>query len=96
MGIRALRMAVLALPCIIGCTAQPGVAQEPPPQPKLTVPADKFCSEPRPEMCMELYQPVCGFTKDGTSKTYGNSCHACANHEVVRFTPGECKKAETQ
>jgi len=95
MSIRALRMAVLALPCIIGCTAQPGVAQEPPPQPKLTVPADKFCTEPRPEMCMELYQPVCGFTKDGASKTYSNSCHACANHEVVRYTPGECKKTET-
>ena len=91
MGIRTLRMAFLALPCIISCAAQPGIAQEPP-QPKLTVPADKFCSEPRPEMCMELYQPVCGFTKDGTSKTYGNSCHACANQAVVRYTPGECKK----
>jgi hypothetical protein len=92
MGIRALRMVLLALPCIIGCTAPPGAAQEPPPQPKLTVPADKLCSEPRPEMCMELYQPVCGFTKDSTSKTYSNSCHACANHDVVRYTPGECKK----
>jgi hypothetical protein len=91
-GIRTLRMAFLALPLIVGCTAPPGAAQEAPPQPKLTVAADKFCSEPRPEMCMELYQPVCGFTKDGTAKTYSNSCHACANHDVVRYTPGECRK----
>jgi len=82
---------LLALPLIIGCTAPPGAAQEPP-QPKLTVPADKFCAEPRPQMCMELYQPVCGVTKDGTSKTFGNSCHACADPQVIRYTPGECKK----
>ncbi|HTW34681.1 MAG TPA: hypothetical protein VMD53_08685 [Rhizomicrobium sp.] len=87
---RALRSALLILPCVILFAAAPGAAQEP--QPKLTVPALKFCTEPRPEMCMEIYQPVCGFTKDGTSKTYGNSCHACANHDVVRYTPGECKK----
>jgi hypothetical protein len=86
------RWQLLVLPLIIGCTAPPGAAQEPQQQPKLTVPADKFCGDPRPEMCMEIYQPVCGFTKDGTSKTYGNSCHACANHDVVRYTPGECKK----
>ena len=43
-------------------------------------------------MCMELYQPVCGVTKDGTSKTFGNSCHACADPQVIRYTPGECKK----
>jgi hypothetical protein len=66
-------------------------AQDSPP-PKLTVPDLHICKEPRPEMCMELYQPVCGVSKDGTQKTYGNSCQACAHAEIVRYTPGKCEK----
>jgi hypothetical protein len=83
------RTVCLLVLCAAGSAAC--FAQEPP-QPKLTVPAGKFCTDPRPEMCMEVYQPVCGFTKDGASHTYSNSCHACAKPEVVRYTPGECKK----
>jgi hypothetical protein len=41
---------------------------------------------------MELYQPVCGVAKDGTQKTYGNSCQACAHADVVRYENGTCEK----
>ncbi|HUO94395.1 MAG TPA: hypothetical protein VMU22_15825 [Rhizomicrobium sp.] len=88
---RAVRYAFLLLPVILGCT-DPGAAQDPQ-APKLTVPGGKFCAGPRPEMCMEIYQPVCGFRQDGSSHTYSNSCHACAKAEVVRYEPGECKDA---
>jgi len=87
---RATRFGFLLLPLILGCS-EPGTAQEPQ-QPKLTVPNAKFCSGPRPEMCMELYQPVCGFTQDGKSHTYSNACHACAKAEVVRYVSGSCKE----
>jgi Kazal-type serine protease inhibitor domain len=88
--VRAVRFGFLLLPLILGCS-EPGTAQEPP-QPKLTVPNAKFCAGPRPEMCMEIYQPVCGFTQEGKSHTYSNSCHACAKAEVVRYEPGECRE----
>ena len=48
------------------------------------------CSEPRPQMCTMEYRPVCGITKDGADKTYGNGCGACGDAEVISFTEGEC------
>jgi hypothetical protein len=45
-----------------------------------------FCTDPRPDVCIELYEQVCG--SDG--KTYSNSCKACANAAVDYSTPGEC------
>ena len=87
--IRTVRLAGLLALCV--AAASTSCAQEPP-QPKLTVPAVKLCTDPRPQMCSEIYQPVCGFTKDGTSHTYSNACFACVKPEVVRSTPGECKK----
>ena len=48
------------------------------------------CSEPRPQMCTQIYSPVCGATANGAKKTYGSGCAACADKEVVRHTPGAC------
>lgn len=43
--------------------------------------------QPRPEMCIEIYKPVCGCD----DKTYGNSCQANAAG-VGYHSEGECPK----
>lgn len=60
------------------------------------------CTEPRPEMCTQIYQPVCGTVDTGircvttpcpssTIKTFGNACTACSNTKVSHYQPGECQ-----
>jgi hypothetical protein len=49
-----------------------------------------YCEEKRPEICILLYAPVCGYYKNGFSKTYGNSCTACSDANVSYWTIGEC------
>lgn len=59
------------------------------------------CPENRPEMCIEIYQPVCGLVDTGIRcittpcpstdyKTFGNSCTACADPNVTGYIDGEC------
>jgi hypothetical protein len=48
------------------------------------------CTDPRPQMCMEIYMPVCGTDKSGAQRTYANSCHACADKDAVSFVKGKC------
>lgn len=43
------------------------------------------------EVCMQLYEPVCGFTSGGGKETFSNSCFACSNNQVEFYIPGECK-----
>lgn len=69
----------------LACTTQE--AANPP-----SAPLETICKEPRPQMCPEIYQPVCGVTADGGKLTYPNSCQACAHASVLRWTPGECAK----
>jgi hypothetical protein len=85
---RFLRLALPASALFL--LASTGFAQDV--TPKLTLTTPKFCGDPRPEMCMEIYQPVCGTSKDGSHRTYGNSCHACADAAVISYLPGACKK----
>ena len=51
------------------------------------------CREPRPQVCGYIWLPVCGIAQDGTRDTYSNSCMACQNRSVVRYTPGPCPDA---
>ena len=48
------------------------------------------CRDPRPEMCTNEYDPVCGRLADGAFKTYGNACTACSYTGVVEYRPGSC------
>ena len=49
-----------------------------------------FCSDEsrNADVCIEIYQPVCGFP---ISQTFSNSCFACINSEVEYYVQGECK-----
>jgi hypothetical protein len=44
-----------------------------------------------PEVCTEVYQPVCGTDENGTRKTYSNACFARIA-KATNVTPGECPK----
>ncbi len=48
------------------------------------------CADPRPQMCTRDYRPACGLRKDGSRKTYGNACSACADPEVTTQAAGAC------
>jgi len=44
-----------------------------------------------PEVCTQVYQPVCGTDKDGKRVTYSNACFARAAN-ATNVTPGECPR----
>lgn len=50
-----------------------------------------LCKDPRPEICTQHYDPVCGNLGKGEFKTYGNACTACSKAAVVGYRPGTCK-----
>lgn len=49
------------------------------------------CPEVRPEICTMDYNPVCGNLANNEQRTYSNGCTACADTQVVGYTPGECR-----
>ena len=44
-----------------------------------------------PQVCAEVYQPVCGTSPSGMRTTYSNACFARAAM-ATNVTPGECGK----
>jgi hypothetical protein len=44
-----------------------------------------------PEICTEVYQPVCGTNQSGMRVTYSNACFARAG-KATNVSPGECAK----
>jgi hypothetical protein len=44
-----------------------------------------------PQVCTEVYQPVCGTDPAGKRVTYSNACFARAA-KATDVTPGECPK----
>jgi hypothetical protein len=44
-----------------------------------------------PEICTEVYQPVCGTNPAGMRVTYSNACFARAG-KATNVSPGECAK----
>lgn len=60
-----------------------------------------LCKNPRPEICYEVYSPVCAIrdTKKHClaepclpQQTFSNDCKACAEADVIGFLPsGKCR-----
>ena len=44
-----------------------------------------------PQVCTEIYQPVCGTNPSGMRVTYSNACFARVAM-ATNITPGECPK----
>lgn len=78
---RGLGITVLGVALMAGASAW---AQTAPPATSVE------CRDPRPQICPQIYQPVCAKKRDGKSQTFGNGCTACANAEVVAHQPGPC------
>ncbi len=53
-----------------------------------------LCTDPRPEMCAQVYQPVCA-TRDprleSDWKTYSNACVACADPAAQGYRDDACE-----
>ena len=49
------------------------------------------CTEPRPEVCTQDYQPVCAVLRDGSLRTYSNGCSACSDPAVTGYREGACE-----
>ena len=86
-----IRLLSVLLPALLfGCSQ----TDNPPAEDSVPAPGDipglSLCAEPRPEICTQQYAPVCGVHRDGTRKTYSNSCMACGDPEIVGSLPGEC------
>lgn len=63
------------------------------------------CPDNRPDVCTQIYQPVCGLVDTGIRcittpcpsaeyKTFGNACTACSDKNVTGYSEGECPKDE--
>lgn len=49
------------------------------------------CPEPRPQICTQEYNPVCGIMKQEAERTYSNACVACSDHTVTSYKSGKCE-----
>lgn len=49
------------------------------------------CREPRPEICYEIYAPVCATKKTEEKVTFSNDCTACSDPNVRGFIAGQCR-----
>ncbi|RRJ82671.1 hypothetical protein D0544_12485 [Aestuariirhabdus litorea] len=72
---------VTIMPVLAGCMG-PTVTED-----MLTCPEDRSVFQ----ICTMDYNPVCGLRKDGTEKSYSNSCGACSDTQVLAYQLGECQ-----
>jgi len=89
----------LSLCSSVGCSQTTGDTQ--------TGPGPEFtaCTDPRPEVCAQMYEPVCASVDTGVRcittpcpsaelKSYPNACEACRDPNVEGYQPGECEPSE--
>ncbi|MEZ5447725.1 MAG: hypothetical protein R3E89_01400 [Thiolinea sp.] len=100
----AALVVVLAACVQLGASEREDVAAAPPAKPVQDAVArlkGDFiqCNTPRPEICYEIYQPVCAVRDNGVrcittpcpateQASYSNDCQACADPAVIGFVKG--------
>ena len=82
----AVSVVVACLTLAMGCAKSPQAVQGDNGADAAITP----CEEPRPEVCTMIYDPVCGATISGESKTYSNACTACSDRTITGYRIGAC------
>jgi hypothetical protein len=81
-----------------------GVACSQAPAPSEATPGERIqqtCEDPRPEMCAQVYEPVCAERDTGIrcvttpcdsseSREYPSACEACRDPMVTSYSAGPC------
>lgn len=49
------------------------------------------CEGERPQMCTQVYEPVCATISSDQQRTYPSGCHACMDDNVTEHRPGKCE-----
>jgi len=91
--------AVLSISALAGCGRSVAEETTVARQPELAKYTE--CREPRPEICYEIYAPVCATRDTGIrcittpcpsteQRVYSNDCTACADPKVIGYHPGKC------
>ena len=89
--VRPLGLTCVVLACLslAGCGQSHEAPDPVPPSGELTM-----CTDPRPESCAQVYEPVCA-TRDPEMQsdweTYSNGCVACADPAVYAHRKGACE-----
>ena len=89
---------------LLAACSQAPVASEPSPPPS-NAPKESSepvaCTEPRPEVCTQIYAPVCATRDTGVrcittpcpsseQVTKSSACNACSDPKVMSWVKGEC------
>jgi hypothetical protein len=92
-----LRAIGIALSCLcLACPSAPRASDGAPVEPQ-----SQACEDPRPEICAQIYEPVCAERDTGIRcvkapcdsterREYPNACAACRDPKVHSYTPGPC------
>jgi hypothetical protein len=85
---KKLALLIFLILVMIGCAATESTKSN---EMRQDNPERQICREPRPEMCTQQYDPVCGQFIRGGSQIYSNWCSACSDKAVESYVPGECR-----
>jgi hypothetical protein len=85
---KKMALLIFVLLAMSGCAAKETTKSS---ETKPDNPNKQICPEPRPEMCTQQYDPVCGQFSRGGNQTYSNGCSACSDKAVESYVPGECR-----
>lgn len=96
-------MVLAAFVIYIVLNAQQNIDQPCTMEAKLCPGGETYCTpESRDALCIQLYQPVCGWSgpevqcvRYPCASTFGNGCEACKSPTVLYYTNGECPGSQS-